>query len=119
MLGEARAAAGDAAAERGCTVSESEIWRIEPIAFDPGLVALAREACRRAAGSDRELVSGALHDAAEIARAGVPTVMLFVQSLGGLSHNKDEDTRPEHIELSVDALDRLAAKTIGRVESGR
>ena len=61
--------------------------------------------------------SGALHDAAEVAGAGVPTVVLFVQSLGGLSHNKDEDTRPEHIELSVDGLDRLAAKAIGWVAS--
>jgi N-carbamoyl-L-amino-acid hydrolase len=56
--------------------------------------------------------SGALHDAAEMARAGIPTVMLFVQSLRGLSHTKEEDTRPEHLEASVQALDRLAAKTI-------
>ena len=59
--------------------------------------------------------SGPLHDAAEVARAGVPTVMLFVQSLRGLSHTKLEDTKPEHIELAVRALDRLAAKTIARL----
>ena len=56
--------------------------------------------------------AGPLHDAAEVARAGVPTVMLFVQSLRGLSHTKLEDTKPEHLELSVQALDRLASKTI-------
>ena len=54
--------------------------------------------------------------------SGVPTVMLFVQSLRGLSHTKLEDTRPEHLELAVEALDRLAAKTIawvaGRAEHG-
>ena len=44
--------------------------------------------------------------------AGVPTVMLFVQSLRGLSHTKLEDTREEHLELSVQALDRLAAKAM-------
>jgi N-carbamoyl-L-amino-acid hydrolase len=38
--------------------------------------------------------------------------MLFVQSLRGLSHTKLEDTKREHLELSVAALDRLAAKTL-------
>ena len=38
--------------------------------------------------------------------------MLFVQSLRGLSHTKLEDTKPEHLELAVAALDRLASKTI-------
>ena len=41
--------------------------------------------------------------------------MLFVQSLRGLSHTKLEDTREEHLELSVAALDRLASKTIAWV----
>ena len=54
-------------------------------------------------------------DAAEVSRAGVPTVMVFVQSLRGLSHTKLEDTKPEHLELSVAALDRLASKTLARV----
>ena len=64
------------------------------------------------------LPSGPLHDAAEVARAGVPTVMVFVQSLRGLSHTKLEDTEEEHLELAVAALDRLASKTIGWVSSG-
>ena len=64
------------------------------------------------------LPSGPLHDAAEVCRAGVPTVMLFVQSLRGLSHTKLEDTREEHLELSVRALDRLASKTIAWVAGG-
>ena len=38
--------------------------------------------------------------------------MLFVQSLRGLSHTKLEDTKREHLELSVQALDRLATKTL-------
>jgi N-carbamoyl-L-amino-acid hydrolase len=50
-----------------------------------------------------------------MARAGIPTVMLFVQSLHGISHNKIEDTRREHIEASVRALDRLTEKTMARV----
>jgi N-carbamoyl-L-amino-acid hydrolase len=43
--------------------------------------------------------------------------MLFVQSLRGLSHTKVEDTKPEHLELSVAALDRLAQRTIEHVAS--
>ncbi len=56
--------------------------------------------------------SGPLHDAAEVARAGVPTVMMFVQSLHGISHNKIEDTKEEHLELAVRAFDALATKAI-------
>jgi N-carbamoyl-L-amino-acid hydrolase len=41
--------------------------------------------------------------------------MLFVQSLRGLSHTKLEDTEPEHLELSVEALDRLASKTLAKL----
>src|SRR5438477_146922 len=51
----------------------------------------------------------------QAARAGVPTVMLFVQSLRGLSHTKLEDTKPEHLELAVRALDALATKTIAKI----
>ena len=58
------------------------------------------------------LPSGPLHDAAEVARAGVPTVMMFVQSLHGISHNKIEDTQEDHLELCVQAFDRLAEKTL-------
>ena len=91
------------------------IWSIEPILFDEGLIALAEEAVTEVAGSCHRLPSGPLHDAAEVARAGIPTVMLFVQSLRGLSHTKLEDTKREHLALSVEALDRLATKTLARL----
>jgi len=57
-----------------------------------------------------------MHDAAEVARVGIPTVMLFVQSLRGISHNKIEDTKEDHIALAVQALDRLATKTMTWIE---
>jgi hydantoinase/carbamoylase family amidase len=51
------------------------------------------------------LPSGAGHDAAVLAAAGVPTAMLFVRSLnGGVSHSPDELSTPEDIELAVDVL---------------
>lgn len=100
------------AAEGNVEVSWSNIWGIDPMPFHPDLIALADEAVREASGTSHQLPSGPLHDAAEVARAGIPTVMLFVQSLYGISHNKIEDTREEHIEQSVVALDSLASKTM-------
>ncbi len=88
------------------------LWRIDPIPFDERLIALADEAVQEVAGASHRLPSGPLHDAAEVARAGIPTVMLFVQSLRGLSHTKVEDTKEEHIEFSVQALDRLTTKAL-------
>jgi N-carbamoyl-L-amino-acid hydrolase len=112
MLEEAKRAADRFAAEERIEVAWERIWSIEPILFDETLIALADEAIAEVAGTSHRLPSGPLHDAAEVARAGIPTVMLFVQSLRGLSHTKLEDTKPEHLELSVRALDRLAAKTL-------
>ena len=106
------------AAEENVDVAWERIWSIEPILFDETLIGLADEAIREVAGTSHRLPSGPLHDAAEVSRAGVPTVMLFVQSLRGLSHTKLEDTKPEHLELSVAALDRLASKTIDWVAAG-
>jgi hydantoinase/carbamoylase family amidase len=100
------------AVEERLEVETERIWQIEPILFDPHLIELCDESIREVAGESHRLPSGPLHDAAEVARAGVPTVMLFVQSLRGLSHTKLEDTRHEHLELAVRALDRLASKTI-------
>jgi hydantoinase/carbamoylase family amidase len=112
LLALARAAAERFAAEERISVEWERIWSIEPILFDEELVELADEAVREVAGASHRLPSGPLHDAAEVSRAGVPTVMLFVQSLRGLSHTKLEDTKREHVELSVRALDRLASMTL-------
>ena len=112
MLASAREHAERFAAEEHVEVEWEQIWRIEPIPFDPALIELADEAVIEIAGRSHRLPSGPLHDAAEVARTGVPTVMLFVQSLRGLSHTKLEDTKREHLELSVRALDALASKTL-------
>jgi N-carbamoyl-L-amino-acid hydrolase len=112
MLAEAQEASRRFAAEEGCTVEWSRIWSIEPIPFDPRLIAFCDEAVREIAGDSHRLPSGPLHDAAEVARAGIPVVMMFAQSLAGLSHNPAENTRTEHLELAVQAFDRLARKTL-------
>jgi hydantoinase/carbamoylase family amidase len=118
MLADAQEASERFAREEDVDVEWERVWRIDPILFDEDLIALANEAVTEVAGQSHRLPSGPLHDAAEVSRAGVPTVMLFVQSLRGLSHTKLEDTRPEHLELSVQALDRLAAKTLDRLAAG-
>ena len=112
MLAMAREAADRFAAEENIEVEWERIWNIEPILFDETLIGFADEAIREVAGTSHKLPSGPLHDAAEVSRAGIPTVMVFVQSLRGLSHPKLEDTTAEHLELSVRVLDRLATRTL-------
>ncbi|HEX6388044.1 MAG TPA: Zn-dependent hydrolase, partial [Solirubrobacteraceae bacterium] len=94
MLAEAKAASERFAEEEDVEVEWERVWRIDPILFDDELIELADAAVTEVAGSSHRLPSGPLHDAAEVARAGVPTVMLFTQSLRGLSHTKVEDTKP-------------------------
>jgi N-carbamoyl-L-amino-acid hydrolase len=116
LLKEARAASERFALEENCTVEWSRIWSIEPVPFHPDLIELAEQSVREVAGVSHRMPSGPLHDAAEVARLGIPTVMLFVQSLRGISHNKIEDTKEDHVALAVQALDRLASKTMKWIE---
>ncbi len=112
MLARTQELAAEFAEQENIDVEWERIWSIEPILFDRELIELCASAIEEESGSVHRLPSGPLHDAAEVARAGVPTVMMFVQSLRGLSHTKLEDTSEEHLELSVAALDSLAAKTL-------
>jgi N-carbamoyl-L-amino-acid hydrolase len=112
MLNDAREASEMFAREGNVRVSWERLLQIEPVHFHQDLIDLCDAAIIETAGRSHRLASGPLHDAAEAARAGVPTVMMFVQSLHGISHNKIEDTLEEHLELSVRAFDVLASKTI-------
>ena len=118
MLAEAKASSERFAGEENIEVDWERIWSIEPILFDDTLLGFCEEAVLEVTRASHRLPSGPLHDAAEVARAGVPTVMMFVQSLRGLSHTKLEDTREEHLEQSVEALDLLTTKTIDWVADG-
>lgn len=112
MLAEAKSASERFAAEGNVTVTWERIWQIDPVPFDETLVNFCDAAIVETCGVSHRMPSGPLHDAAEVSRAGIPTVMMFVQSLHGISHNKIEDTREEHLELCVQAFDRLARKTM-------
>jgi hydantoinase/carbamoylase family amidase len=111
MLDAAQDTTERIAQEEGVSVEWEKLWRIEPILFDEELIGLAEGAIEEVAGRSHRLPSGPLHDAASMAPL-IPTVMLFVKSLRGLSHTREEDTPEEDLELSVRALHRLAAKTI-------
>ena len=109
---EARTASKHLAYEGAVTVSWEPIWQIEPLTFDATLIKFCDQSILETCGVSHRLPSGPLHDAAEVSRAGIPTVMLFVQSLHGISHNKIEDTREDHLEQCVSAFDRLARRVM-------
>jgi N-carbamoyl-L-amino-acid hydrolase len=112
MLQETFQATERFAKEGGVRVEKETLQQISPVLFHPELIDLCDAAIRETCGQSHRLPSGPLHDASEVARAGIPTVMMFVQSLRGISHNKIEDTREDHLELSVAAFDKLAEKTM-------
>jgi N-carbamoyl-L-amino-acid hydrolase len=115
MLARAQEVSREIAAEEGCEVEWERIWQIEPIPFNTELIDLADAVIADVAGTSTRLPSGPLHDAAEMARV-IPTVMLFVKSLRGLSHTKEEDTPVEDLELSVRALYELTRRTLDLVD---
>jgi hydantoinase/carbamoylase family amidase len=118
MLGELHEAAADAsraiAADEHVEVDWSPLFRVPPIHFDAAMVEAASEIVTDLQGTDARLPSGPLHDAARVAEAGVPTVMLFVRSKRGLSHTREEDTDEADLKLAVTALDRLVRGELER-----
>lgn len=119
MLVEARQASERFAAEGNVTLDWERTWQIQPMLFNPELIALCEDAIVETCGVAHRLPSGPLHDAAEVARAGVPTIMMFVQSLSGISHNKIEDTKEEHLTMAVQAFDRLTSKVMAWMDRGK
>jgi N-carbamoyl-L-amino-acid hydrolase len=116
MLSEAKTASEKFAAEGDVDLAWERLWQIEPVLFNNQLIDFCDEAISETGAKPHRLPSGPLHDAAEVARAGVPTVMMFVQSLRGISHNKIEDTKEEYLELAVAAFDKLAEKAMRWIE---
>lgn len=99
------------ASARGCELSSESIWSIDPVHFDRSLVAAAENACAAEGGSGEAIPSGALHDAAEIARR-LPTAMIFVRSRGGLSHTAEEDSSGDDLLAAIRAYAQLAESAL-------
>ncbi len=112
MYRDAREVSERIATEEKIAVEWRKIWTIQPFPFNPQLIEFGDAAIRQVCGVSHRLPSGPLHDAAEVCRTGIPTVMLFVQSLYGISHNKIEDTKEEHLAMAVKSMDVLASKTM-------
>lgn len=111
IYNEAQEACIEAAQENHVDVSFETIWDIPPTIFDASLVALCKEAVKEETGEATAIYSGPLHDAAEIAKI-LPSVMMFVRSIEGLSHCKEENTSDIDLEIGIAAFLRLADKVI-------
>jgi N-carbamoyl-L-amino-acid hydrolase len=71
--------------------------------MDATLIDLLEQACRDTGREPARLSSGAGHDAAVLSRH-IPSGMLFVPSVGGVSHAPSEATSDEHLVLGAQAL---------------
>jgi beta-ureidopropionase / N-carbamoyl-L-amino-acid hydrolase len=91
MEKELRAALPRVLEPLGLAFEEKCIWQNPAVKFDEELIACVRKGAEKAGYTTRDLVSGAGHDAAYIARIA-PTTMIFVPSAGGVSHNESEST---------------------------
>ncbi|MEP7105603.1 MAG: Zn-dependent hydrolase [Chloroflexota bacterium] len=112
MLEAARQAAAAAAAREGVSVEWSPLFSADPVPFHPDLIGICEAAVRAESGSSHRLPSGPLHDATSMAQAGIPAGMIFVRSLRGLSHCKEEDSLAEDLEMGARAMARAARATI-------
>jgi beta-ureidopropionase / N-carbamoyl-L-amino-acid hydrolase len=99
------------AAQEKVSISTRTLARFEPVTFPPEIVSLVETTATDLGLPCRRLPSGAGHDAQMMARL-CPSGMIFVPSVGGLSHNVREETKPEHLEAGgavlMHAVMRLA-----------
>jgi N-carbamoyl-L-amino-acid hydrolase len=91
------------AAQEHVSITTRSLARFEPVAFPGEMVSLVEVTARDLGLSCRRLPSGAGHDAQMMARI-CPASMIFVPSVGGLSHNVREETKPEHLEAGAAVL---------------
>jgi N-carbamoyl-L-amino-acid hydrolase len=103
MESDIAAAAKTLEADLGLTVAIKNIWTQPPQAFDPGCIAAVREGARVCGFSTRDMISGAGHDAAYVARVA-PAAMIFVPCRDGISHNEAEYSSKEQCAAGAQVL---------------
>ena len=91
------------AADEGVQAEAKTLARFEPVLFDKGVADLIARTAVKLGHSCRPMTSGAGHDAQMMARL-CPTAMIFVPSVGGISHNPAEHTEPAHLAAGADVL---------------
>jgi N-carbamoyl-L-amino-acid hydrolase len=103
----------DLAAAEKVTIAVEQLARFEPVTFDRRIVELMEDAARMRGLASRRMTSGAGHDAQMIARIA-PSAMIFVPSIGGISHNPREHTPDADLvagaNVLLDVATRLAAE---------
>lgn len=111
MLREAQSITEKVASEFGCKVNWRKIYNVIPQLFDEDLVDVCKSAVQEEVGETVNMYSGPLHDAVEMNKH-IPTVMMFVMSKNGISHDKGEDTPLENLTIGIRAYLRLVSKVI-------
>ena len=95
------------ASREGVRIQTRRLARTPAVRFDAGLVQTIERVVREMGHVDiRRMTSGAGHDAQMMARI-CPAAMIFVPSVGGISHNPAEFTEPAHLELGANVLLRV------------
>lgn len=84
---------------------EIDCWMDEkPVPMDRNMIAVIEDACKEKGLNYRMMHSGAGHDS-QIIAPRIPTGMIFVPSIKGISHNPAEDTRLEDLKQGIEALE--------------
>lgn len=91
------------AASEGVVISTRRLARFEPVDFDDSMIDVVEATARGLGHSVRRMPSGAGHDAQMMARV-CPAAMIFVPSVGGISHNPREHTEPADLEAGANVL---------------
>lgn len=103
MDAELRQMISKTAAEAGLEASLEQIWGTPSMEFDKTCVSQVRGAAQGLGYSHREMVSGPGHDALYVAKAA-PAAMVFIPCEGGISHNEEENAKPEDVEAGANVL---------------
>ena len=114
MEAEIRVLIAEIAKSAGVEAAIERVWDSPAVRFDADCIDAVRRAAAAQGFPAREIVSGAGHDAAYVARVA-PTSMIFVPCEGGLSHNELEKTEPEQVTAGANVLLRAVLDTDQRL----
>jgi N-carbamoyl-L-amino-acid hydrolase len=103
MEAKLRAALADILPPLQLSYTEARIWDSPAVKFAPELIECVRIGTAKAGYKSRDIISGAGHDAAYVARVA-PTTMIFVPCLDGISHNEAESSTREECTAGAQVL---------------
>lgn len=112
-----RAAVSSIQEEDDVSIALEDFWYFAPTPFDETLLDRVRAGAKEHNLPNRDMVSGAGHDAVYVARKA-PTAMIFVPCEDGISHNEVENATPEDIEAGCNVLCHAMMETAGWRQAG-